>query len=337
MEAAPGIAEFAVIAIVVLFMAFGVLLVVLPFWKICTKAGLPGPLSLLMLVPIANIILPFYVAFTDWPALRNTATPPEGPNSQRSSSGCLMPGIILGVVAFLMISVLGIVAAILLPALNSAREAARRASCANNLKQVGLVYKMFANENEEGMYPELSNEPGRLMFALNPASGAKAVYPEYIADFRILQCPSDITLPDTTAPGVESDPEIMIDDHSYFYLGYAIANENEMSAFAAAYSEVLSEGHDFDQNLQVLPGDGSGGSDTLYRLGDGVERLLSDDFTSAALMASEIPVMIERPDNHLPPGGNVLYLDGHVRFVRYPGEWPMTEQTIGILESLDKL
>ena len=78
MEAAPGIAEFAVIAIMILFMAFGVLLVVLPFWKICTKAGLPGPLALLMIVPIANIVLPFYIAFTDWPALRNTATPPDG-------------------------------------------------------------------------------------------------------------------------------------------------------------------------------------------------------------------------------------------------------------------
>jgi hypothetical protein len=49
----------------------GALLTVIPFWRILTKAGLPGPLALLMLVPVANIILPFYVAFTDWPVLRN--------------------------------------------------------------------------------------------------------------------------------------------------------------------------------------------------------------------------------------------------------------------------
>jgi hypothetical protein len=51
------------------------LLTVIPFWMICTKAGFPGPLALLMLVPIANIILPFYLAFAEWPALREGQGP----------------------------------------------------------------------------------------------------------------------------------------------------------------------------------------------------------------------------------------------------------------------
>jgi hypothetical protein len=45
-------------------------LVVLPFWIICKKAGFHGALSLLMLVPIGNLILPFMLAFMDWPALQ---------------------------------------------------------------------------------------------------------------------------------------------------------------------------------------------------------------------------------------------------------------------------
>ena len=67
----PGGYELIVIFMVFLMGLFGILLTVIPFWKICTKAGFPGPLSLLMIVPVANIILPFYIAFADWPALKH--------------------------------------------------------------------------------------------------------------------------------------------------------------------------------------------------------------------------------------------------------------------------
>lgn len=46
----------------------GALITVLPFWRICTKAGFPGPVSPLMLIPLVNIIVLFYIAFAEWPA-----------------------------------------------------------------------------------------------------------------------------------------------------------------------------------------------------------------------------------------------------------------------------
>ena len=46
-----------------------------------------------------------------------------------------------------VIAIIGILAAILLPALARALEAARRASCANNLRQMGLAFKMYARAN----------------------------------------------------------------------------------------------------------------------------------------------------------------------------------------------
>ena len=65
---APGPIE---ILVVTLISTFTLILPVIAFWKICSKAGFPGALGLLMIVPIANIILPLYLAFADWPALRN--------------------------------------------------------------------------------------------------------------------------------------------------------------------------------------------------------------------------------------------------------------------------
>ena len=50
-----------------------------------------------------------------------------------------------------------------LPALARAREAARLASCQNNLKQIGLALYGHADKHG-GLLPRMSAEPGRLMF-----------------------------------------------------------------------------------------------------------------------------------------------------------------------------
>jgi prepilin-type N-terminal cleavage/methylation domain-containing protein len=85
-----------------------------------------------------------------------------------------------------VIAIIGILAAILLPALARAREAARRSSCANNLTQMGIVFKMYANESKGAKYPphhRLTGGIGRYDFFF--------VYPEYLTDIKILVCPSE--------------------------------------------------------------------------------------------------------------------------------------------------
>ena len=52
-----------------------------------------------------------------------------------------------------VIAIIAILAAILLPALARAREAARRASCASNLKQFGIIFKMYSGENKRQAFP----------------------------------------------------------------------------------------------------------------------------------------------------------------------------------------
>jgi prepilin-type N-terminal cleavage/methylation domain-containing protein/prepilin-type processing-associated H-X9-DG protein len=95
-----------------------------------------------------------------------------------------------------VIAIIGILAAILLPDLARAREAARRASCQNNLKQWGLVYKMYAGEAKGerlpslqfGVYPDDTHTP-TVVFDLGP--NVWQIYPEYLTDPNIAFCPSD--------------------------------------------------------------------------------------------------------------------------------------------------
>src|SRR5208283_1969933 len=52
-----------------------------------------------------------------------------------------------------VIAIIAILAALLLPALAKAKARAQRVSCTNNLKEVGLAFKMWSGDNGD-LYPQ---------------------------------------------------------------------------------------------------------------------------------------------------------------------------------------
>ena len=182
---------------------------------------------------------------------------------------------LLGVVA-----IIGILAAILLPALARSRESARRASCLNNLSQIGLTFRMFADEND-----------GRLPWSggKNNADCLLKLMGDYLTDTELLLCPSD-PYPGhfgrSTGRGRGDPPPPPGPTDSI--LGGASSCRKSYDYFGA-YTAAPITLPPPEQGIPKIP-------------------VMCDNCRGSELF------------NHIPGGGNVLWLDGTVTFQKWPGE-----------------
>jgi prepilin-type N-terminal cleavage/methylation domain-containing protein len=98
-----------------------------------------------------------------------------------------------------VIAIIAILAGMLLPALAKAKARAQRINCVSNLKQVGVAFRLFANDNE-GRYPGIDKSIGDDAAWTNfQAVGTELASP------KVLLCPSDSGRPQNNGKTIPSD------------------------------------------------------------------------------------------------------------------------------------
>ena len=186
-----------------------------------------------------------------------------------------------------VIAIIAILASLLLPALARAKSKAKRTECINNLRQIGIGLRLWANDNDSKFPWVVPVEDG----------GSSNPPPEWVDHFRA--CSNELTTPKVlTCPA--DKVKIKGEDWSI------IAGGENVSYFAGLSAEEA-------QPMSLLSGDAninSGG-------GNGVEV----SFTSAngdSIDASFDPYTLHGEGGGGGSGGMILLTDGSVNFLKTP-------------------
>ncbi|MFA6101577.1 MAG: prepilin-type N-terminal cleavage/methylation domain-containing protein [Victivallaceae bacterium] len=224
----------------------------------------------------------------------------------------------------IVVAIIAILAALLLPALNKARDKAKEIKCANNLKQMGLVFNNYVMDNMEYYVPYAygSKYPGTYYWNQT----LQSLYPDaklsWTTANSILMCPS------AEVSGGRSNP-------GYGVLTYGVCN--------------------WLPNPQVAPW--TGGTDApparLSQIKKNISKtmVLSDSwhkntpaygFNMISVMSTYWSIFAPR---HGLTNANMLFVDGHVNkknAIKFNSYWqatsigyvPFNSKALGVIDDL---
>jgi prepilin-type N-terminal cleavage/methylation domain-containing protein/prepilin-type processing-associated H-X9-DG protein len=197
-----------------------------------------------------------------------------------------------------VIAIIAILAALLLPALSSAKQRAWTTSCNSNLHQIGLGMRMFADDND-GCYPESG---GDIYWNSTDATTGKAswmqqIFP-WVGNTNVYNCPGNMQLPlNLQGP------------FNYFNgcnAAYGVAHD-----FAAVKSTLILFPSAF-----VLGGDTAGTQNSGAELHFDPQDADKDDYTQNCVGGAADSSLTEFWQIHN-KGQNIMFADGHSQWCKH--------------------